>query len=89
MKGRKTNTTKENKRWYEKDMKYIGEAHIWHQWDSSMECSSEENEKIATIAIQNTFNTQRLFNNMSNDYEYSPHICQMAKGDKVKPKPPL
>jgi hypothetical protein len=51
-----------------------------------MECSSEETEKIATIAIQNTFNTQRLFNNMSNDYEYSPHICQMAKGNKVKTK---
>ena len=34
-----------------KSKKYMGEAHIGHEWDSTRESSSEEDEKIATIAI--------------------------------------
>ena len=42
--------------------------------------------KVATIAIHKSSPTPKLFNNMSNDDYYSPHICLMAKGEKVKPK---
>jgi len=46
---------------------------------------------MATVAIQKPSSTPRLFNNMSDDDDYySPHICLMAKGEKVKlkTKPP-
>ena len=62
------------------------EAHIGHEWDSSIESSSEEDEKVATIAIYEPSSSPRLFTNMSNDYYHSPHICLMAKGEKVKSK---
>jgi hypothetical protein len=72
----------------------MGEAHIGHEWDSTKDSSSKEDKKIATVAIHKPSSTPRLFNNMSDDDYYSPHICLMAKGEKVKPKskskpPPL
>ena len=62
------------------------ETHIGHEWDSSIESSSEEDEKVATIAIHEPSSSPRLFTNMSNDDYYSPHICPMANGEKVKSK---
>ena len=62
------------------------EAHIGHEWDSTRESTSEEDEKVATIAIHKSSPTPRLFNNMPDDYYYSSHICLMAKGEKVKSK---
>ena len=64
----------------------MGEAHIGHEWDSTRESTSEEDEKVATVAIHKSFSTPGLFNNMSDDDYYFPHICLMAKGEKVKPK---
>jgi hypothetical protein len=64
----------------------MGQAHIGHEWDSTIESSSEEDEKVTTIAIHKPFSTPRLFNNMFDDDYYSPHICLMAKGEKVKSK---
>ena len=61
------------------------EAHIGHEWDSTKESISEEDEKVATIAIHKSSPTPRLFN-MSDDDYYSPHICLMAKHEKVKSK---
>ena len=62
------------------------EAHIGHEWDSTRESTSEEDEKVAIIAIYKSSSTPRLFNNISDDDYYFPHICFMAKGEKVKPK---
>ena len=64
----------------------MGEAHIGHEWDSSIESSSEEGEKVATIAIYEPSSSLRLFTNMSDDDYYFSHICLMAKGEKVKSK---
>ena len=64
----------------------MGEAHIEHEWDSTKESTSEEDEKVATIAIHKSSPTPRFFNDMSDDDYYSPHICLMAKGEKVKSK---
>ena len=64
----------------------MGEAHIGHEWDSTKESSYEEHEKVATIAIHKSSPTLTLFNNMSDDDYYSPHICFMSKGEKVKYK---
>ena len=63
----------------------MGEAHIGHEWDSTRESTSEEDEKVATIAIHKSSPTPRLFN-MSDDDYYSPHICLVAKREKVKSK---
>jgi hypothetical protein len=64
----------------------MGEAHIGHEWDSTRESTSEEDEKVTTVAIHKPSSTPRLFNNMFDDDYYSPHICLMAKGEKVKSK---
>ena len=64
----------------------MGETHIGHEWDSTRESTCEEDEKVATVAIHKSSPTPRLFNNMFDDDYYSPHICLMAKGEKVKPK---
>ena len=48
--------------------------------------SSEEDEKVATIAIQESSKALRLFKNLSNDDGPTPHICLMAKHEKVKSK---
>ena len=42
---------KEEKADRRKSNKYMGEAHIGHEWDSTKESTSEEDEKVATIAI--------------------------------------
>ena len=63
----------------------MGEADIGHEWDSSIKSSSEEDKKVATIAIHEPSSSPRLFTNMF-DNDYSPHICLMAKGEKVKSK---
>ena len=77
---------KEEKTDHRKSKKYMWEAHIGHEWDSTRESTSEEDEKIVTVAIHKPSSTPRLFNNMSDDDYYSPHICLMAKGEKVKSK---
>ncbi|XP_066324596.1 uncharacterized protein [Miscanthus floridulus] len=78
---------KESKHEHKKSHKHMGEAHIGHEWDSTKESSSDEDEKIATVAIQKSFSTPRLFNNMSDDDNHrSPHICLMAKGEKANSK---
>jgi hypothetical protein len=41
---------------------------------------------MTTMAIQNISSTPRLFNNMSDDDDIFPHICLMAKGEKVQSK---
>ena len=64
----------------------MGEAHIRHEWDSTKEIPCEEDEKVATIAIHEPSSSPRLSTNMSDDDYYSPHICLMAKGEKVKSK---
>jgi hypothetical protein len=64
----------------------LGEAHIGHEWDSTVESSSEEDEKVATIAINKPSSPPKLFTNLPGDDYYSPHICLMAKGEKVKSK---
>jgi hypothetical protein len=78
------NDKKESKHEYKKSHKQVREAHIGHEWDSTKESSSDEDENIATVAIQKTSSTPRLFNNMFDDDDHlSPHICLMAKGEKV------
>jgi hypothetical protein len=62
------------------------EAHIRHEWDSTVESSSKEDEKVATIAINKPSSPPRLFTNLPDDDYYSPHMCLMAKGKKVKTK---
>ena len=42
---------KEEKTDRRKSKNYMGEAHIGHEWDSTRESTSEEHEKVATIAI--------------------------------------
>jgi chromosome segregation ATPase len=41
---------------------------------------------MATVAIQKTSSTLRLFNNISDDDDISPRICLIAKGEKVQSK---
>ena len=77
---------KEDKAERRKSKKNMGDAHIGHELDSTKESTSEEDEKVATIAIHKSSHTPRLFNNMSDDDYYPPHICLMAKRDKVKSK---
>ena len=77
---------KEEKADYKKSKKYMEDAHIGHEWDSTKESTSEEDEKVATIAIHKLSSTPRLFNDMSDDDYYYSHICLMAKGEKVKSK---
>ena len=64
----------------------MGEAHIGHEWDSTKDSSSEEDKKIATMAIHKPSSTPRLFNNIFDDDYYSRHIFPMEKVEKVKPK---
>ena len=75
---------KEEKADRRKSKKYMREAHIGHECDSTKESTSEDDEKVETIAIHKPSPTPRLFNDMSNDDYYSPHICLMAKLEKVK-----
>ncbi|XP_066320414.1 uncharacterized protein [Miscanthus floridulus] len=73
---------KEDKDDHRKNTKYMGEAHIGHEWDSTRGSTSQEDEKIATVAIHKSSPTPRLFNNMFDDDYYFPHICLMAKDEK-------
>jgi hypothetical protein len=69
---------------HKKKYKQLGGAHIGHEWDSTKE-SSDEDVNVATMAIQKSSSTQRLFSNLSDDDDHhSSHICLMAKGEKVK-----
>jgi hypothetical protein len=77
---------KEDKADHRKSKRNMGEAHIGHEWDSTIESSSEEDEKVVTVAIYKPSSPPRLFTNMSDDDYYSPHIYLMAKGKKVKSK---
>jgi uncharacterized FlaG/YvyC family protein len=77
---------KGSKHEHKKSHKQVGEAHIGHEWDSTKDRSSDEDENMATVAIQKTSSTPRLFNNMSDDDDISPHICLTAKGEKVQSK---
>ena len=51
IKENKHKKEKEDKADRRKSKKNMGEAHIGHEWDSSIESSSEKDEKVATIAI--------------------------------------
>ena len=82
----KKDFTKVEKYDNKKKYKRFGEAHIGHEWDSTKE-SSEEDEKVATIAIHKPSPTPRLFTNLTDeDDQHFPHICLMAKGEKVQSK---
>ena len=70
---------KESKTNYNKSKRYMREAHIGHEWDSTRDSSSEEDKKVATIAIHQSSSRLRLFNNMSDDYYYSPNVCLMQR----------
>jgi transposase len=85
-KDRFNKSKKESKTDYKKSKRHMGEAHIGHEWDSTRDSSSEEDKKVATIAIHKPSSTPKLFNNMSDNDYYSPHVCLMAKGEKVKMK---
>jgi hypothetical protein len=41
---------------------------------------------VATLAVNKSSSTPKLFNNLLDDDYYFPHICLMAKGEKVKSK---
>jgi hypothetical protein len=77
---------KEDKADHKKSKKILGEAHIRHEWDSTVESSSEEDEKVATIAINKSLSPPKLFTNLPDNDYYSPHICLMEKSEKVNPK---
>jgi ribosomal protein S27AE len=64
---------KERRHDHKNGKRQMGEAHIGHEWDSTKESSSDEDDKIATIAIHTSSSPPRLFNNMPNDDDhYSP-----------------
>ena len=52
---------KEEKADRRKSKKYMGEAHIGYEWFSTRESTSEEDERVATIAIHKSSPTPRLF----------------------------
>ena len=75
------------KKSYDSKKKYHKQAHLGVQWTSSDEESEDEDEGIATIAIQKpSSSSSRLFPNMSSDDEDDAHHCFMARGTKVKNK---
>jgi hypothetical protein len=70
---------KEGKADHKKGKKNLGEAHIGHERDSTVESSSEEDEKITTIAINKPFSPPKLFTNLPNDDHYPPLIFVLWK----------
>jgi hypothetical protein len=64
----------EDKADHKKRKKNLGEAYIGHEWDSTVESSSEENEKVITIAINKPSSPPKLFTNLPNDDYYSSHL---------------
>ena len=65
--------------------KYSGEAHIGQEWDSNEEEPDSDNERIATIAINNASSSKSLFPNLNNGKGVN-HKCLMAKESKRKVK---
>jgi hypothetical protein len=63
---------KERRHDYKKGKRQMGETHIGHEWDSTKESSSDEDGKIATVAIHASSSPSRLFNNMSDVDDYTP-----------------
>jgi hypothetical protein len=59
-----------------KGKRQMGEAHVGHEWDSTKESSSDDDDKIATVAIHASSSPPRLFNNISDvdDYYSPPHL---------------
>jgi hypothetical protein len=59
-----------------KGKRQMGEAHIGYEWDSTKESSSDDDDKIATVAIHASSSPPRLFNNISDvdDYYSPPHL---------------
>jgi hypothetical protein len=64
----------EDKADHKKSKKNLGEAYIGHEWDSTIENSSEENEKVITIAINKPSSPPKLFTNLPDDDYYSSHL---------------
>jgi hypothetical protein len=48
-----------------KNKKYLGQAHIGHEWDSNAIRSSGEEYKVAIIAIKKHSSLPRIFTNMT------------------------
>jgi hypothetical protein len=86
MRSRTINTRTRKRTDHRKSKKYMGEAHIGYEWDSTRESTTKQNVKIATVAIHKPSSIPRLFNNMSDDDFYFPHIYLMAKCERVKSK---
>jgi len=55
---------KEGKYEGKKNYKRSGEAHIGHEWDSTQETSSDEDEKIATMAVLKASSSPKLLNDI-------------------------
>jgi hypothetical protein len=69
---------------HHKKKNYGGVAHIGHEWNSGDESSNDEEEKkVATVAIEKTSSTSRLFSNLTDDEGSSTIHCLMAKGEMV------
>jgi len=88
MRRKKTTTrgNKEGQHEHKNINKQMGETHIGQKWESTKE-SSDEDVKVAIMAIHKSSSTPRLFTNLSDDDDHhSPHIYLMAKGEKVKSK---
>jgi hypothetical protein len=71
--------TKEDKAEHKKGKKNLGEVHIGHEWDSTVESSSEEDKKVATLDINKPPSPPKLVTNLPNDDYYSTHICLMQR----------
>lgn len=48
-----------------KKKKYGGQTHVSQEWDSNEGTSSDEKEKVVTVAINKTSSSPRLFNNLT------------------------
>jgi hypothetical protein len=75
----KYNKGEKSKGHYKK--KKYGQAHIGEEWDSNEESSSLDEEGVASIAIQRSSSTPRLFTNFTDNI--NTPTCLMAKGEKV------
>jgi hypothetical protein len=61
--------------------KKYGQVHNGEEWDSDEESSSLDEEGVATIAIQRSTSTPRLFTNLIDNFETL--TCLMEKEEKV------
>jgi hypothetical protein len=86
-KDKKKKAYKKDDKTHHKKTKYVGQAHIGHEWDSNDDSSSEEEtRKVATIAIKKNSSSLKLFTDMTDDEEGSTLFCLMGKGEKVESK---